>query len=182
MDTAHKATTGITLRAQEPSDAHELSALTGASGTFEGTLRLPDMPVASRLEWLQKIEPNSCRLVAVADGRVVGAAGLHPAGSSLRRSHVRMLGIGIGAEFQGRGVGRLLIARLLDWADNWAGVLRVELAVHADNDRAIALYRAMGFVEEGRHVAYALKDGRYVDALCMARLHPDPPRLRTTAS
>ena len=182
MDTAHKASTAITLRAQEPSDAHELSALHGASGSFEGTLQLPDMPVASRLEWLQKIEPNSCRLVAVADGRVVGAAGLHPAGNSLRRSHVRMLGIGIGAEFQGRGVGRLLIARLLHWADNWAGVLRVELTVHADNDRAITLYRATGFVEEGRHVAYALKDGRYVDALCMARLHPDPPRLRTTAS
>jgi putative acetyltransferase len=177
MDPAPTAAPAITLRAQEPSDAHEVSALTGASGTFEGTLQLPDMPVASRLEWLQKIEPHSCRLVAVADGRVVGAAGLHPAGNSLRRAHVRMLAIGLAAQFQGRGVGRLLIARLLDWADNWAGVLRVELTVHADNDRAIALYRAMGFVEEGRHVAYAIKDGRFVDALCMARLHPDPPRL-----
>ncbi|GAC1608023.1 MAG: GNAT family N-acetyltransferase [Ramlibacter sp.] len=176
MDTAHKADNAITLRAQEPSDAQEVSALTGASGTFEGTLQLPDMPVASRLEWLQKLEPNSCRLVAVAGGHVVGAAGLHPTGNSLRRAHVRMLGIGIAGEFQGRGVGRLLIARLLEWADNWAGVLRVELTVHADNDPAIALYRAMGFVEEGRHVAYAIKDGRYVDALCMARLHPNPPR------
>jgi putative acetyltransferase len=180
MDPAPTAAPAITLRAQEPSDAHDVSALTGAPGTFEGTLQLPDMPVASRLEWLQKIEPHSCRLVAVAQGRVVGAAGLHPAGNSLRRSHVRMLGIGIAAEFQGRGVGRLLIARLLDWADNWAGVLRVELTVHADNERAIALYRAMGFIEEGRHVGYALKDGRYLDALCMARLHPAPPQLSRT--
>lgn len=178
MDTAHKADdSAITIRAQEPSDAQEVSSLTGAAGTFEGTLQLPDMPVASRLEWLQKIEPHSCRLVALADGRVVGAAGLHPAGNSLRRSHVRMLGIGIAAEFQGRRVGRLLITRLLNWADQWAGVLRVELTVHADNDRAIALYRAMGFVEEGVHRGYGLKEGRYVDALSMARLHPDPPRL-----
>lgn len=177
MDTAHKADdNGIAIRALEPGDAHEVSALTGACGTFEGTLQLPDMPVATRLEWLQKLEPHSCRLVAVAEGRVVGSAGLHLASNSLRRSHVRMLGIGIALDFQGRGVGRMLITRLLDWADNWAGVLRVELTVHSDNDRAIALYRAMGFEEEGRHRAYALKDGRYIDALCMARLHPDPPR------
>ena len=178
MDTAQKADdTGITIRALEPGDALEVSALTGAHGTFEGTLQLPDMPVASRLEWLQKVDPLSCRLVAVGQGRVVGSAGLHPAGNTLRRSHVRMLGISIAPGWQGRGVGRMLINRLLDWADNWAGVLRVELTVHADNDRAMALYRSLGFEEEGRHRAYAMKDGRYVDALCMARLHPNPPRL-----
>ena len=56
-------------------------------------------------------------------------------------------------------------------------MLRVELVVHADNERAQALYRSMGFVEEGRHRAYALKNGRYVDAVAMARLHPNPPAL-----
>ena len=68
-------------------------------------------------------------------------------------------------------------SRLLDWADNWGGVLRVELYVHADNDRAMALYRAMGFVEEGRHKAFSLKNGRYVDSISMARMHPQPPSL-----
>jgi L-phenylalanine/L-methionine N-acetyltransferase len=163
------------IRSQEPEDAAGLSAMMGSAGTFEGTLQLPDMPVASRLEFLQKVDPHSCKLVAVAGTQIVGAAGLHPAGGSLRRAHARMLGIGIVSDWQGRGVGRQLIARLLDWADNWAGILRVELTVDADNDRAIALYRAMGFVEEGRHRAYALKNGRYVDALFMARLHPNQP-------
>ncbi|NKE67438.1 GNAT family N-acetyltransferase [Ramlibacter sp. RBP-2] len=176
MDQAHEADP-VTIRAQEPEDAAAVSALLGRPGSFEGTLQLPDMPVASRLELLQKVDTHSCKLVAVAGGAIVGAAGLHPAGLSLRRSHARMLGIGIAREWQGRGLGRRLIARLLDWADNWTGVLRVELTVHADNERAIALYRAMGFVEEGRMRGYALKDGRYVDALCMARLHPAPPRL-----
>jgi putative acetyltransferase len=178
MDTAHKADgNGITIRAMEPADAKEASAVTGGPGTFEGTLQLPDMPVASRVEWFEKLEPQGCRLVAVAEGRIVGTAALHVAGTSLRRAHVRMLGIGIAPDFQGRGVGRMLIARLLDWADNWAGVLRVELMVHADNDRAMALYRSMGFEEEGRHRAYAMKDGRYVDSLSMARMHPNPPRI-----
>ena len=149
----------------------------GTDGTFQDTLQLPDMPVASRLEFLRKVEPGTCKLVAVGGDEVVGAAGLHLAGMSLRRGHVRSLGIGIAPHWQGRGLGQRLIARLLDWADNWAGVLRVELVVHADNERAQALYRSMGFVEEGRHRAYAMKNGRYVDAVAMARLHPNPPAL-----
>jgi putative acetyltransferase len=31
-----------------------------------------------------------------------------------------------------------------------------------------------GFVREGTHRAYALRDGRYVDAHCMARLKGKP--------
>ncbi len=179
MDSAHQADTAVlTIRSREPEDAAAVSALMGQSGTFEGTLQLPDMPVASRVEFLQKVDPEGCHLVAVAQGRIVGAAGLHTTSRSARRAHVRGLGIGIASEWQGRGVGRRLIGRLLDWADNWAGILRVELTVHADNERAIALYRSMGFEEEGRHRAYALKNGRYMDALFMARLHPNPPQLR----
>lgn len=56
-------------------------------------------------------------------------------------------------------------------------MLRVELNVHADNARAIALYRSLDFVEEGRHTGYVLRNGAYVDALSMARLHPRQPVL-----
>ena len=181
MVNALAADTAPTIRSQEPQDAPGISALMGQPGTFEGTLQLPDMPVASRLEYLEKVDPASCRLVAVVDDRIVGAAGLHCVSTSLRRAHVRGLGIGIALDWQGRGVGRLLIARLLSWADNWSGVLRVELTVHADNGRAIALYRSMGFVEEGTHRAFTLTNGRYVDALFMARLHPEPPQLQASA-
>lgn len=165
------------IRAAEPEDAPAISALLGRVGTFESTLQLPDMPVASRIEMLQRVDPHGCRLVAVAAGEVVGMAALHTQQPSLRRSHVRGLGIAISPEWQGRGAGRQLMNRLLEWADQWGGVLRVELWVHVDNERAIALYRSLGFVEEGRHKAYALKNGRYVDSISMARLHPTPPRM-----
>ncbi|OOG36522.1 GNAT family N-acetyltransferase [Polaromonas sp. A23] len=165
----------IVIRAAEPGDAAAISALLGRVGTFEGTLQLPDMPVASRVEMLQRVDAQSCRLVAVAGGEVVGMAGLHVQQPSLRRSHVRGLGIGIAPEWQRRGLGRQLMGRLLGWADQWGGVLRIELWVHVDNERAIALYRSLGFIEEGRHKAYALKNGRYVDSISMARLHPNPP-------
>ena len=179
MDTAHKADAdALIIRSAEPGDAAAISSLLGQVGTFEGLLQVPDVPDASRLEFLQKVEPHSCRLVAVSGDAIVGNAGLHVQGTSLRRMHVRGLGIGVHPAWQGRGVGRKLMARLVDWADNWAHVLRIELHVHADNHRAMALYKSMGFVEEGRHKAYALKNGRYVDSFSMARIHPSPPAIK----
>ncbi|MDF2463933.1 MAG: hypothetical protein K0Q43_2168 [Ramlibacter sp.] len=182
MDTAHKADSNpILIRSAEPEDAARIAALLGQPGVAEGLLQTPDAPNASRLEYHQKIEPHACRLVAVADDEIVGSAGLHVMGPGLRRMHVRTLGLCVAAEWQGRGVGRKLLTRLLDWADNWAGVLRVELHVHVDNDRAMALYRSMGFLEEGRHKAFSLKNGRYVDSISMARMHPQPPSIKISA-
>jgi putative acetyltransferase len=166
----------VTIRSAEPADAPAVSALLGRIGTFEGTLQLPDVPVSSRVEMISRYEPTGIKLVAIAEGELVGMAGLHPVHPGLRRAHVRGLGIAIAPEWQGRGVGRRMMERLLAWADNWGGVLRIELNVHEDNAPAIALYRSLGFAEEGRHRGYALKNGRYVDAFTMARLHPNPPR------
>ena len=45
-----------------------------------------------------------------------------------------------------------------------------KLTVYADNEPAIRLYEKFGFCVEGRFARYALRDGRYVDALPMARL------------
>ena len=167
----------VSLRSAEPAAAAAISALLGTPGTMEGTLQLPDMPVASRLEMLQRVDANGCRLVAVAGGDVVGWASLHGPSPSLRRAHVRQLAIALAPGWQGKGIGRRLMERLLHWADGWAGVLRIELHVHVDNEPAIALYRSLGFVEEGRHRGYAIKNGRYVDSLSMARLHPNPPQI-----
>ena len=66
---------------------------------------------------------------------------------------------------------------LLDYADDWGQVLRTELTVYVDNERAIRLYQRNGFELEGRMRAYALRAGQYVETLAMARLHPKPPQL-----
>jgi len=52
---------------------------------------------------------------------------------------------------------------LCDYADHWAQVLRIELSVFTDNERAIRLYRSLGFEHEGTHRCYALRHGRYAD-------------------
>jgi putative acetyltransferase len=87
------------------------------------------------------------------------------------------IGMAVHSAWQGKGVGGALMRALCSLADGWLNVTRLELTVFTDNERALALYRKFGFEIEGTLRAYALRDGAYVDALSMSRLHPDPPRL-----
>lgn len=140
-------------------------------------LQMPHDDVALWQERLARPHGHDLRLVAELDGQVVGTAGLMGQGWSRRRSHAAAVGIGVLPEAQGRGVGSALMAALCAYADDWAHILRIELTAFADNARAIALYRKHGFEHEGLHRGYALRGGAFVDAVCMARLHPSPPQL-----
>ena len=84
------------------------------------------------------------------------------------------------ADYQRRGVGTRLMEALLDIADNWLMLVRVELTVFADNAGAIALYEKLGFVIEGTKRAAAIRNGRYMDEYMMARIRrlPDEPDKR----
>jgi len=68
-----------------------------------------------------------------------------------------------------------ITVRRAEPADGWLNVFRLEPTVFADNERAIAPYRKFGFEAGGTHRAYALRDGRFVDTLAMARLRPKGP-------
>ena len=178
--TPRPAATGlISIRRSQVADAAALAQLLSHPEVLPGLLQLP---YATEEQWRQRLNDNlapgrtDLPLVAVLDGEVVGSAGLHPAGPALRRRHVMSLGIAVAAQAQGRGVGTALMAALLDYADNWGQVLRIELTVFVDNERAVELYKRNGFEIEGRMRGYALRNGRYVDTYAMARLHPSPPR------
>jgi putative acetyltransferase len=87
-----------------------------------------------------------------------------------RRSHVGSIGMAVHDAYAGRGAGAALMAAVLDLADNWLQLKRIELTVYADNPRAIALYERFGFEREGLCRAFAWRDGAYADAVAMARL------------
>ena len=55
------------------------------------------------------------------------------------------------------------------------GITRIELEVFAANERAFALYRKFGFVEEGRKRHARCLDGNYDDSICMALLKAEAP-------
>jgi putative acetyltransferase len=59
---------------------------------------------------------------------------------------------------------------VLDLADNWLDLTRIELSVYTDNAAGIVLYEKFGFEIEGTHRRYAFRNGEYVDAYSMARV------------
>ena len=61
---------------------------------------------------------------------------------------------------------------MLDLADNWLMLVRVELEVFTDNVKAIHLYEKLGFEKEGCKRMTTVRNGRYVDEYVMARLRP----------
>jgi RimJ/RimL family protein N-acetyltransferase len=78
---------------------------------------------------------------------------------------------GIGASpIPGPGIGEALLRALLEWSANEPELERVELSVFAHNQRALNLYRKLGFEEEGRALrAFKLADGSYYDDVQMVR-------------
>ena len=49
-------------------------------------------------------------------------------------------------------------------------LIRLELTVFTDNERAIHLYESMGFQREGIRRKAAVRNGVYMDELAMARI------------
>lgn len=80
------------------------------------------------------------------------------------------IGMCVARGWRGKGVG----SSLMDVAETWAreqGIHKLSLGVFAHNERAIALYRKHGFVEEGRRVKhYRRKSGELYDSLDMGKL------------
>jgi putative acetyltransferase len=158
----------ILIRAMEPADLPDLTEACNQPGAYGGTLQLPYTSLDARQKRFAATPANLTRLVAVIDGKVIGALGLER--YETRRSHAAQFGIAVHDGYAGRGAGTALIAAMIDLADNWLNVRRLELSVYADNARAIALYERFGFEREGLHRAYSWRNGAFVDSISMARL------------
>jgi len=174
-----KTLSALQFRRAAATDAEALARLMSDEDVISALLQTPYPGVEAwrkRLE-TQAADTDAIHLVAVHGSEVVASAGLHGHPNLPRLRHSAMLGIAVARAWQGRGVGSELMRRLLDLADNWLGLLRVELSVYTDNARAIAMYRRHGFEMEGTLRAFGLRHGRYDDVYTMARLHPDQPLL-----
>ncbi|CAJ2505214.1 Uu.00g126080.m01.CDS01 [Anthostomella pinea] len=88
------------------------------------------------------------------------------------------IGIGIIKAWQGQGYGGEAIDWVLDWAFEKAGMHRVEVNVMEYNERAVHLYRSMGFIEEGSSRKAWWHAGRWWDEVRFAMLEEVWKKLR----
>jgi RimJ/RimL family protein N-acetyltransferase len=63
-----------------------------------------------------------------------------------------------------------LLEALIVWGETEPGIDKLRLEVFATNERALHLYRAVGFQEEGRSVKQVkMEDGSMIDLLLMSK-------------
>ena len=161
----------ITVRNAAPTDAHLLCDAECQTAMTPGLLaaRPGEIPVDAFKAKIEALAGRGRYVVAELDGTAVGHAFLEPLSALAAISHVFQLTIVVHPGHIGRGIGTILLKDVLDWAQQDSRVKKVELRVRATNERAIALYRKFGFVEEGcfrKRVAF--QDGTFVDDLAMA--------------
>jgi len=133
------------------------------------TLQIPYRSLESVREQLTKSGAGDHLLVAEIEGEVVGVIGLHTS-SRPRVNHKAEVGMMVRDDWKGKGVGAALMQAVIELADKWLNLTRIELTVFTDNESAIALYRKFGFEIEGTLRKYAFRDGEFVDAFAMGRI------------
>lgn len=159
----------VEIRRIEPSDAEAIKAIYACPNAYMSTLQLPHPSLEMWEKRLQHLPENVYAYVALIDGSIVGQIGFELS-TNPRRRHVGTFGMGVKDDVQGCGVGSALLHTIIDLADNWFNLNRIELTVYVDNERAIALYKKFGFEIEGESKAYAFRNGHYVNAYHMARV------------
>jgi RimJ/RimL family protein N-acetyltransferase len=117
---------------------------------------------------LSSIEKRNPIFFAMDGEQLVGWCDITRSGNKTT-THCGELGMGVLANYRGKGIGTRLIEAALNAASE-VDIPRVELTVYATNPAAIGLYRKVGFVEEGRMSRFAVLKGAFVDAIAMARV------------
>jgi|SRR6478672_2538370 len=113
---------------------------------------------------------NLC-LVAEIDGEIVGM--IHAESGAYRRTRhfADIDSMWVDAKWRGRGVAKLLITTLLNWAKQHPVLEKLGLFVLSSNQRAIKFYEKYGFVVEGKYSRdMKFSENKYVDTIAMGQI------------
>jgi RimJ/RimL family protein N-acetyltransferase len=170
-----KAGDAVTIRSAQPADAVTLLAyIRAVAAETQFFVMEPDeFPATDEQErqWIQEHldRPGWLVLVAEASGTIIAVLSFEN-GPHRRIAHRGTVGISVVKKWRGKGIGTALLQALIEWAKASPMIEKLSLAVFANNETAIRLYRRLGFVEEGRHPKEVkLGPGRYADAILMYR-------------
>jgi ribosomal protein S18 acetylase RimI-like enzyme len=158
----------LDIRLARPSDARAFLAFWKAVVAEERFVRTEEVrtPLRAYRRRFRQRSALETDIVAYERGRLVGHVTVqrerHPV-----THHVASLSIAVAADARGRGIGRRLMDEAIAWATR-AGVEKLVLSVYPHNEAAIALYKRVGFVEEGRLARHSRKSYGYEDEILMA--------------
>jgi L-amino acid N-acyltransferase YncA len=133
--------------------------------TLETELRSAE----ERRQWLAGKSERHPVLVAEQDGAVVAWASLNMFNPRRCYDHVADFSIYIARESRGRGLGRALLAHLVEEA-RALNFHKLVLSAFPFNPAGVALYERAGFRTVGIYREQGQLDGKWVDIIVMERL------------
>jgi len=128
----------------------------------------PDLKAASRYIALHD-GLRSALFLAESDGKLVGTMNFSRFDRP-EKDHTVGVGLYVGKENRGQGVGRKLMEAGIAWANGMPDVDRIELLVMANNTPAVRLYESLGFLCEGVKRCSVKKEFGYLDVFMMGLL------------
>ena len=105
--------------------------------------------------------PLRISIGAFTGERLVGVASLMRWSPQKTRHKAMVTGLYVAPEARGEGLGRALLAALIDHARSQEGLSHLSLAVTVSNAAARTLYQRLGFVPFGIEPDYIYADGAY---------------------
>ncbi len=133
--------------------------------TLETELRTPE----ERGQWLAGRSPRHPVIVAEANGDVVGWGSLNVFNPREAYRFVADFSVYVERSWRGKGVGRLVLERLIELARRH-GFHKMVLSAFPANTGGMALYEKLGFRTVGIYREQGLLDGRWVDTIIMEKL------------
>lgn len=92
-----------------------------------------------RNSWRDVLDGRGAAFVAIEKAEIAGFIAVHP-----HAEYGHVLGMLVDERWRGRGIGRALLDRALEWARD-RHLPDISLLVFPHNERALALYRRAGF-------------------------------------
>jgi len=163
----------IELRARTDDDETVLHQIAADLDTWEE--RSPRAPgpltlAAYRERVTSRALDGDTALVIAVDGQAIGTVSLFHEDPLARHAEV---GVALAAEARGKGYGTDALRLLVEFAFTRRNLRRVYLAVLASNAAALACYRKVGFIEEGRLRQHCWVRGCYEDEVAMGLLRAE---------
>ncbi len=108
------------------------------------------------------------RLVAVEDGRVLGWIAVHAVSPRPCYSGVVEHSVYVGADAQGKGIGRALLERLIADTEQ-DGIWTIQTGIFPENEPSLALHLKCGFRVVGTQERLGELDGVWRDVVVVER-------------
>lgn len=141
------------------SDIYKQGIATGYA-TFETSVPAFDI-------W-DKNHLKSCRLVALRTGHLAGWAALSPVSSRCVYGGVGEVSVYVGAEYQGLGIGKLLMQHLIVESEK-EGLWTLQSGIFPENTGSIKLHEKVGFRKIGYREKVGKLHGEWKDNLLFER-------------